>query len=261
MNGSPCQWDIVSNDGSSVVAMNNATGESFQGTVAAFNALINLRVSMADLVPTQVMSTQRELTPDDAYVQVTTAGSGGVETLNLTNLGGDGATSTDFNRPNGSRLLVELVAQTNPSDTVKLTTNGQTTVKAVPYFLGLNTVTKETSAACVSLPYVGAFATFVWLNQQWYLDTVACDANCDVTFRSSHITITPSDHVTGDVQSSGTVYINGGYGNDVNGGDVVLQPGGGTAAGYIKLLSLPTTDPHVADALYNNAGSLKISAG
>ncbi len=42
-------------------------------------------------------------------------------------------------------------------------------------------------------------------------------------------------------------------------GDILLQPARTT--GYIRLNRLPTADPHVLNAVWNNAGTLEISAG
>lgn len=64
----------------------------------------------------------------------------------------------------------------------------------------------------------------------------------------------------------GPVYINGGSGLSGNAGHVHINGGissGGTA-GLIILgdqVALPTADPHVAGALWNSTGTLKISAG
>ena len=73
---------------------------------------------------------------------------------------------------------------------------------------------------------------------------------------------------TGQNGSGGSITISGGNGTagvgtpTSNGGDITLQPGTGvTRNGLIFMPGLPTADPAVAGALWNNAGVLTISAG
>jgi hypothetical protein len=58
------------------------------------------------------------------------------------------------------------------------------------------------------------------------------------------------------------VTISGGNGNSGNatGGNVVLQGGTGNVAGQVKAV-IPTSDPHVVNALYTTAGVVHVSAG
>jgi hypothetical protein len=60
----------------------------------------------------------------------------------------------------------------------------------------------------------------------------------------------------------GAVSVYGGNSDANHGGDITLQGGTGTTRnGLIILAGLPTADPTVAGALWNNAGLLTISAG
>lgn len=66
--------------------------------------------------------------------------------------------------------------------------------------------------------------------------------------------------------NGGDVTINGGAGgdNDALGGDVYIQGGAGSGsgrAGLVILGNLPTANPSVAGALWNDGGTLKVSAG
>lgn len=70
----------------------------------------------------------------------------------------------------------------------------------------------------------------------------------------------------GEGGDGGGILVRSGNGTsgDANGGDVTLQPGNGTGTGRNGLLllnNLPTSDPVVAGAVWNDAGVLKISAG
>lgn len=65
--------------------------------------------------------------------------------------------------------------------------------------------------------------------------------------------------------SGGNINLTAGISAD-NGtsGSVVIVPGhnfSNNVHGYIKFRNLPTSDPHVADALYTTAGALMVSAG
>lgn len=63
---------------------------------------------------------------------------------------------------------------------------------------------------------------------------------------------------------AGGVTVNGGNSSDPTGigGNVQLAVGtGGAADGNILLTGIPTADPEVANAIWNDAGTLKISAG
>ena len=40
INNAPCNWQVVSNDGTNIIANNRVTGASFSGTLAAFNAKV-----------------------------------------------------------------------------------------------------------------------------------------------------------------------------------------------------------------------------
>jgi len=62
----------------------------------------------------------------------------------------------------------------------------------------------------------------------------------------------------------GDLMLSGGSTDSVDaGGDVILEGGDSTSGtkGHIVLLNLPTSDPHVAGALWNSGGVLHISAG
>jgi len=66
--------------------------------------------------------------------------------------------------------------------------------------------------------------------------------------------------------SGGPVRVAGGqgYGADYLGGDVTISPGvgvSGASSGVLILDNLPTADPHILDAVWNNSGVLTLSAG
>ena len=63
---------------------------------------------------------------------------------------------------------------------------------------------------------------------------------------------------------AGHVRLTASQANDGDGGNVVLTPGAGAnggSNGNVIVNALPTADPHVANALWSNAGVLTISAG
>lgn len=58
------------------------------------------------------------------------------------------------------------------------------------------------------------------------------------------------------------IFITAGAGG--TGGDVVISagsPAGEGDIGQVKIANLPAADPHIANALWNDSGTLKISAG
>lgn len=82
-------------------------------------------------------------------------------------------------------------------------------------------------------------------------------------FGGGSINIKAGDSATSTFSAVGSVNITAGNitGAAAPGGDIVLTPGTGSANGHIKLVSIPTSDPHVANALYTTAGALMVSAG
>ena len=64
--------------------------------------------------------------------------------------------------------------------------------------------------------------------------------------------------------NGGTITIAAGDSTDGAGGDIEINAGNAFSSGTkgnVFIFALPTADPHVANALWNNAGTLKISAG
>jgi hypothetical protein len=94
---------------------------------------------------------------------------------------------------------------------------------------------------------------------------------------SINLTVGPA----ADSHQGQSIALTAGYSSGNNGGDVRLHPGQGSGAGnrsgrvlieltpdnggadrgLIMILNLPTSDPQVADALWNDAGTLKVSTG
>lgn len=67
---------------------------------------------------------------------------------------------------------------------------------------------------------------------------------------------------TAGAHKGGDVVLKSGISDGANGGDIRLQLlGGGAGFGNIFLEGIPTVDPLVANAVWNDAGTLKISAG
>jgi hypothetical protein len=59
----------------------------------------------------------------------------------------------------------------------------------------------------------------------------------------------------------GSIYLVGGGASFGQGGDILIAPGDGPTAGRLYIYQLPTSDPHVANAVWNSSGTLMISAG
>lgn len=103
----------------------------------------------------------------------------------------------------------------------------------------------------------------------WDCDAVPNRGVCQVIVAAGNANANGQTN-TGQGVSGANVTIQGGNGSSAattaaaNGGDVILTPGlayGTGVRGRIVLSFLPTSDPAVAGALWNDGGTLKISAG
>lgn len=103
----------------------------------------------------------------------------------------------------------------------------------------------------------------------WDCDSVSNRGVCELIISAGNAHANGQTN-TGQNVSGANVTIRGGNGASAattaaaNGGDVILTPGlayGTGARGRIILSFLPTSDPAVAGAIWNDGGALKISAG
>jgi hypothetical protein len=215
---------------------------------------------------------------------VTTTGDGsGVDQINIVNptLDGSGRNSSLI----GQAIIVTLQTLTDPADYVNITVAGSANVRArnipVPASGPYGLIRQYSS---VTLNAVGDTIMFRWDGAHWYIDGSVGSFTGTPT---SNVNIQPLDgagaylaggdgtpggdlNLTGGITTTGaavggSVVIRAGSNNDAgNGGNVTIDGGGGLANGYIlvgSIVALPTADPHVANALWNNSGILTISAG
>lgn len=152
----------------------------------------------------------------------------------------------------GLRITVTLVTQTDPGDAVRVTAEGHTFFPALaPSAISLGTL----SAA--RLTYEGAAASFVWIGDQWTLDSEQTDVNYNADYNP--LSILSFGGVTGSNGHGLDTWISAGDGSTGDGGNLRLSAG--TPNGVVLVPNLPTADPLVANALWNNSGVLTISAG
>jgi hypothetical protein len=220
--------------------------------------------------------------PTVQIYEVTTGGTGGVEELNLPYFE-DGAAAANV----GRRICISLATLTDPADAVKITVDGGSTIDLYPskYFQNAK---EQRLIGGVPLSYEGSFAVFVWTGFDWFLDwTLYGDSP---TISSMPVIITTANGASpastqlsagssiADGSAGGGIFIAAGSGTvgNANGGSVTISAGSGTGSGpdgdivlangvyfggSIKLTNLPTADPSIANALWNDAGTIKISAG
>lgn len=235
-----------------------------------------------------------ELDPLVLMYAVTTGGTGGIEILNLPN------PTVDVNEVNlsfiGRRMVIYLATQTDPGDIVRITVDGSTEAQ----LFNSTTIDGIGSYTAIGMSFEGSAAAFIWTSYEWVLHTEAVGFNHDYTPHDTRLvsvnggdaTATGSaqpttirgglgnaDHTAGGAvnvtgglslgtDKGGIVTLRGGNSKDGESGDVVIRAGdpnvnGGSTGtrGNVKIIGLPTSDPGVLGALWNNAGNLKISAG
>jgi hypothetical protein len=158
----------------------------------------------------------------------------------------------------GLRITFCMVAQTDPADVVTITIDGSSTINAAAP-IGI----LPQSFPSVRLNFVGATASFVWANDVWLLDSAYSDGDFDVAPPPGHkLRIVAGPDTSG---GGGTLSLEGSAANQSGqqGGDIEIKPGPGNGArdGLVIVSLLPTSDPSVAGALWNNSGVLTVSAG
>lgn len=209
------------------------------------------------------------------YIEITSSGSGGVEYVNIPNF----PVGTEFTNPQvaGQFIVLTLKTQADPGDIVQVTIDG--TGASLPTYEGNvddSFPLKLTTADGIVLDYEGSYAVLRWIGDQWTIIVGYEDGNNDTEYQSSNVIMQPeSDSSAGSAGAAtiaggsqggagngGGVFIFGGQANGGGvGGDVSIAAGSGGSSGNVLVSGLPTADPHVADALWNSAGTLKISAG
>ena len=87
--------------------------------------------------------------------------------------------------------------------------------------------------------------------------------NNDITLNTTTLDVNGSINVEGEITTTSDIYANQGYftGEGVSVSDQLVVYNSFFAQTYINFGTLPTTDPTVPGQLWNDSGSLKISAG
>jgi hypothetical protein len=198
-------------------------------------------------------------------VNVTTDGSGLTRTLNLPNptfdIDGNGNASLV-----DQLVIINVVSTVDPADLTQLTANGGSTLAF--YKAGMGSLIQSPSIN-VKLND-GATIALRWCFDTWYIDNDLTDGFFNGTYVDNNVTYGAG--LSGGVSADGgNTTLSAGRGDDTrdgNGGDVILSPGsnnGGNGRHGLVILGagveLPTADPHVVRALWNSAGTVKISAG
>lgn len=178
------------------------------------------------------------LTADLEYrvFSITTGGTQDSEVINLPKFPLDG---NGFNLSKlGSRVIFYLDTQTDEADAVNI--NEPDLVGGVfpVYQTSLFQNHYKQNTTSVVLDFAGAVACFIWVGFEWHMDIAITNNGDDATFNGSNDT---------------KLYSNK---------DVLIRADlDGAGGGNIKMTTLPTSNPAVAGALWNDAGTLKISAG
>lgn len=238
--------------------------------------------------------TDIDLTAD--IVQITTDGTGVPNLLNVPPITPDASGIGDAALA-GHLILVQLVALTNPTDTVVISLDGSLSIEANT--LVFNSIPAIRTISGVILDSVGSASAFTCLYDYvgWTPDYSDYDdstpsqtgtpaflggaSNIDnpaaaggqaslqggessqVGQPGGAINITAGSQEVGGA-AGGTITIQAGFvtAGDGDGGDLELSAGLGQGTGrtgYILVSNLPTSDPGQQGALWNNAGVLSIS--
>lgn len=195
----------------------------------------------------------------------------------------------------GQRVTLYLAA--DPGETVvQIREDGNTTFKTFP----LIPFQSGTTQKSISLSFLGAAVTFIWMYEDWFLDYTSTHQEFDELPAEGVYSLTLNAYASlvgsnaaggyfqlyagnGDgVGAGGAIALEAGAGGTGggngggfsvtagtgrgggDGGDLVLTGGeavGGGNRGQLKMPTLPTSDPMVAGALYVVAGALMVSAG
>jgi hypothetical protein len=195
-------------------------------------------------------TTPTNITLEDAgvfvvVVNVTTDGSGLAQTINLPEPVKDG---NGYNGPYVNHFyIIRAQALTDPSDSIQVTQDGSPQINQYNPTL-TNFFAPQFSS--VVLDFESAAIALRWCYDGWYVDTASTDFAFSDTAQGSAV----------------VKAFNGGA--DIDGGDVILQPGtigsGSSRAGLVIVNgSLPTSDPAVVDALWQDVIThvVKVSQG
>lgn len=184
----------------------------------------------ADILPgaTEIVTGAAPVTADVnvRLYAITTGGTAGTETINLPT---PDLPLDDWLNPAilGCRIAFYVAAQTDPADVVNLSIDfGQITVYGK---YNHNSTCQKVNGGGVILDYVGAMACFVWVGDKWQIDLAATDASGGSGFDNQPVNV---------------------VGTSIDLTSVA-----------IRLNDLPTSDPGSPNSLWNDSGTLKISAG
>lgn len=190
------------------------------------------------------------LDPVSSIYFVTTDGSAGETVINLTNPAAEfgGYNSTYL----GTRITLFLVGLTDPADTVRVTlggVDGGNILELVNPYLNLS------SYSTVLLDFLGAAVSYVWTGYFYSIDVNGGGNNFDGLASYAPINFSQI-FVGGGLQQISFDSVNGPtLINPTGTGEVQISPTGGR----IIMATLPIADPGVPGALWNSAGTLKIS--
>lgn len=199
-------------------------------------------------IPTPLTTGSSSLSLDGVsrLYAITTGGTGGVEVVDIQDpdLPVDGSYNPGLI---GMRLTLYVAVQTDPADVVKVLRSGNPFFFVYPSTTLRNSFLQQTNNGII-LDYVGAMAQLVWCGDRWEFDVAITQNNDNSTFASANnpFKVTTADATNGNVA------------------DVTIGPGahsGTGSAGNLKVQNIPTADPHVAGAVWNNSGVLTVSAG
>lgn len=202
----------------------------------------DLAVSPPSAIAITSGAVSQDLDPLQLYYEITTGGTGGDELLNLPNLPLD---ANGVNGPYAGRtLVVAIKTQTNPADRVILSVAGSAGVTFL-YPANFTPLSYEATAADgIVLDYAGSSIGFVWLYTGWFATNQVTRQYDDSVVQVANVSLDGKTQLRLLAGASG--------------GSVSIEP---DAAGHVLVSNLPISDPHVLNALWNNAGTLKISAG
>lgn len=215
-----------------------------------------------------------DVDPLGVYFEITSGGSAGAEFVNLPNY------DLDVNGFNGQMVgrksIFYFAHQTDPADTVTIQCGGATVVSVYEGQRQSFFYTR-TDANGIVLDTEGQAVCLLWDGYEWCYSVLAAGWNDSAQF-DGHVSqyfgpvAAQGDGDGGDgtvrgAQASGAgnggnAYVQGGEAANGNGGSVYLQPGasaGGGHDGYIMCQTLPTVDPAVDGALWNDGGTLRTS--
>lgn len=263
-------------------------GVSYRTTTGA------LAVAPPSAIPIVSDPVSQDLDPLGGLYEVTTSGAGAVDILNLPNIDGS------YDAQNiGRMLIITFAAQTDPGDTIKIKVGGSDNINVWSPSPTIPVLITTTSGVVLQNP--DETAAFLWIGDAWrfapqftdfadattlaaYTATllggpdVAAEGRANgagagggarvaggaaASGAGGALTLAGGDAVAGS-GNGGAALLMGGDADGGDGGNVTVRAGisnNGGDPGHVLITGLPTADPVVAGALWNSAGTLKISAG